>query len=381
MAWLYWGADRTQSFSLRRKILYVNTVALLAILFMLGFDIAYLVSGNAALIRSTAIHLPAFVIAGGTPWLNRRGEYTIARWAIALTLTGMVGATVALVSGSFLGLHYIFIVIAMIAIAIFPLRDWRSTAFLVVLNIGAFAWSAYVGVDPEASLFVLPRQTIAAFKAGYLGTMIFTVLFVAWLGEFATHQNEHELESLSGIDPLTQLPNRRRIMQRLAERLLASRRLGEYGGVLFLDVDNLKTINDVHGHECGDFVLQEVAQRLLASIRAMEMAARLGGDEFVVVLSHLGRNRDEALVNLRSVSQNLSAVLSQPYHLGTTGSADDGVLEIDVCSCSIGGTLFDGADLNPDAILQRADSAMYSAKAAGKNRVEIVEAYANQLSS
>ncbi|MEO5800683.1 MAG: GGDEF domain-containing protein, partial [Gemmatimonadales bacterium] len=280
LAWLYWGADRTQSFSLRRKILYVNTVALLGVLFMLGFDIAYVATGNAALVASIAIHLPAFAAAITTPYLNRRGHYTLARWVIALTLTGMVSATVAIVSGSYLNLHFVFIAIAMIAVVIFPLRDRVSTALLVLLNFGAFAWCAWIGVDPDPSLYDLPHRTVALFKAIYVGTMIFTVLFVAWLGEFATYHNEQELESLSGIDPLTQLPNRRRIMQRIAERLVASRRLGEYGGVLFIDVDNFKTINDVHGHDAGDLLLREVALRLRTSVREMEMAARLGGDEF-----------------------------------------------------------------------------------------------------
>lgn len=381
LAWLYSGADRTRSFSLRRKVLHANAVAFLAILFMASFDLAYLFTGNIILIQSIGIHIPVFVFAAMTPTLNRKGHHNLVRWGLALLLPGMVGLTVGLVSGSYLSLHYIFIVIAMITVALFPLRESFEAAVLVVFDIAAFGYCEYNGVLPHPSLYTLSDATVVAFQAGYIGTMIFTVLFVAWLGEYSTEQNELELESLSGIDPLTQLPNRRRIMQRLAEGLIASKRLGEYGGVLFLDVDNFKVVNDVHGHESGDLLLQEVARRLNASIRKMEMAARLGGDEFVVVLSHLGRNRDEARANLKVVSQTISAVLAQPYQVGLPAEGNEGLTELSCCSCSIGATLFDGADVSPDAILQRADAAMYAAKAAGKNRVQTAEEYVNLLSS
>jgi len=169
---------------------------------------------------------------------------------------------------------------------------------------------------------------------------------------------EQQIHALAFFDPLTGLPNRRLLIELLRKALQDSTRSGQCGALLFLDLDNFKTLNDTLGHDAGDSLLCEVAQRLRGTVRQTDSVARLGGDEFLVILEHLGATREESAANAKQLGLDLIAALRQPFRCG----------EIDyTSSASIGVALFDASNPTPENILKQADLAMYRAKAEGRN--------------
>lgn len=124
------------------------------------------------------------------------------------------------------------------------------------------------------------------------------------------------IRDLAFNDTLTGLPNRRLLLDRLEHQLATTERTGRHAALLFIDMDNFKTINDTLGHEAGDQVLMEVARRLLASVRESDTVARLGGDEFVVILESLGNTASAAVAEAAELGNKILARLSQPYQLG-----------------------------------------------------------------
>ncbi|MBS1197435.1 MAG: two component transcriptional regulator, LuxR family [Proteobacteria bacterium] len=168
---------------------------------------------------------------------------------------------------------------------------------------------------------------------------------------------EQKIRDLAYYDTLTNLPNRRLLMDRLQLALATAERTGNFGALLFIDLDRFKDLNDTHGHAIGDQFLAEVAERLQQCLRAGDTAARLGGDEFVVMLPELSNDRKEAEARAGVVCDKMIAVLEHPCSL-----ADESCQ----CSASIGVSIFQARGQNPAEILRCADQAMYEAKAAGR---------------
>jgi diguanylate cyclase (GGDEF)-like protein/PAS domain S-box-containing protein len=177
-----------------------------------------------------------------------------------------------------------------------------------------------------------------------------------------TEQKQHAkyLEQIAHHDPLTGLPNRILLGDRLCQAIAQSQRAGTWVAVCYLDLDGFKAVNDSLGHEVGDQVLVEVANRLVASVRGGDTVARLGGDEFVILLT--GLTGDE---ECRMTLERLLQSVSMPYG---NGGGEPGSI-----SASIGVTVFPNDPANPDTLLRHADHAMYAAKQAGKNRFHIFE--------
>ena len=171
-------------------------------------------------------------------------------------------------------------------------------------------------------------------------------------------RTEEEIQSLAFRDPLTGLPNRRLLMDRLQQALAASQRLGLLGTVIFLDLDNFKTLNDTLGHSEGDALLRRVAERLASCVRATDTVARFGGDEYAVVLGNLGADAEEAMTQAEIMARKILAALHQP----SGESRRQGQV-----TCSIGITLFGMPGDTVDRIIRQADLAMYQAKASGRN--------------
>ena len=171
-------------------------------------------------------------------------------------------------------------------------------------------------------------------------------------------RNEAEIHHLAYYDALTELPNRRLLLERLQQAVLRNQRSKQFGALMFLDMDRFKQLNDTHGHAKGDELLIEVGKRLRGCVREQDTIARLGGDEFVVMLEHLPAPADDARGNARRVGDKILDALNQPYDLGGLPYAS---------TPSIGLTLFSGKDDSIDEILKRADSSMYAAKSAGRN--------------
>lgn len=177
-------------------------------------------------------------------------------------------------------------------------------------------------------------------------------------------QSEEEIHLLAFYDPLTELPNRRLLVDRLQQATMKSVRSGLYGALLFLDLDHFKLINDTKGHALGDQLLIEVANRLKSYLRPCDTVARQSGDEFVVVLEELSQAPGEAAASAELVAEKISHALSQPYVLGDY-----------VCHTtpSIGITLFRGYEESIDVLFRNADVAMYQAKAAGRNAIRFFD--------
>ncbi|RQO68841.1 diguanylate phosphodiesterase [Aquitalea sp. FJL05] len=173
-----------------------------------------------------------------------------------------------------------------------------------------------------------------------------------------------EIQTLAFYDALTHLPNRRLLLDRLQHALDAAHRQQQYGALLFLDLDNFKSLNDTMGHDIGDLLLQDVAARLHHGMRVGDTVARLGGDEFIVMLENLGPQREAALREAESVGRKILAQLKQPYEL--RGHDYRG-------SCSLGIALFADEHASTEDILKQADLAMYQAKSAGRNTLRFFD--------
>ena len=183
---------------------------------------------------------------------------------------------------------------------------------------------------------------------------------------------ENEIRTLAFYDPLTQLPNRRLMLDRLRHALSSSVRHRRHGAVMLLDLDNFKTINDTVGHAVGDQLLREVAARLNACIREGDTVARLGGDEFVVILEDLDQAGLAAL-QAESVAHKILKQLSLPYRLEVAQDGAPAQLRSHHCSSSIGIALFREQPVTVDELVKRADTAMYQAKAAGRNTMRFFD--------
>jgi len=172
-----------------------------------------------------------------------------------------------------------------------------------------------------------------------------------------------EIHRLAYYDPLTHLPNRRLLQDRLGQELVAGARNGLYGAILFLDLDNFKTLNDTRGHEAGDQLLIEVARRLRTSVRECDIVGRLGGDEFLVLLSDLSADVELAAMQTKQVGEKLLDALAHPYDINGYEFH---------CSASIGIRLYRDHEL-AEELLRHADLAMYQAKMAGRNAVRFFD--------
>lgn len=170
---------------------------------------------------------------------------------------------------------------------------------------------------------------------------------------------EEEIRQLAFYDPLTKLPNRRLLIDRLEKAIKITRRTHHYGAVFFLDLDNFKGLNDTLGHASGDALLREVASRLEKCVRGADTVSRLGGDEFVVMLEHLSESIDAAKLQASVIGNKILKSLNQPIDLGDYEHTSPP---------SIGITLFNHENKSVDEILKQADVAMYQSKTLGRNR-------------
>jgi diguanylate cyclase (GGDEF)-like protein/PAS domain S-box-containing protein len=182
-------------------------------------------------------------------------------------------------------------------------------------------------------------------------------------------QLEDQVRQLAFHDTLTQLPNRRLLVDRLSQTMSASRRSGKYGALMMLDLDNFKPLNDAHGHLAGDLLLNEVARRLIECVRETDTIARVGGDEFVVLLGELDTDKTESTKQAGEVAEKIRASLALPYQLTLSEEGKADIVVQHRCSASIGVALLLNHEASQADILKWADTAMYRAKEAGRNVV------------
>jgi diguanylate cyclase (GGDEF)-like protein/PAS domain S-box-containing protein len=183
--------------------------------------------------------------------------------------------------------------------------------------------------------------------------------YVGAFTDLSEHKDaEAAIHRLAFYDPLTNLPNRRLLNERLEQAITMSARNRHYGAIMMIDLDNFKFINDTKGHGIGDQLLSEVSKRLKACIRKCDTLARLGGDEFVILLEDMNMNESKAAVQAQGVGEKALKVINQPYLLEGHKLHS---------SASVGISLFSGSQLTGEELLKYADTAMYEAKHAGRN--------------
>ncbi|CAN7167367.1 EAL domain-containing protein [Acidovorax delafieldii] len=176
--------------------------------------------------------------------------------------------------------------------------------------------------------------------------------------------SEREIQRLAFYDALTGLPNRMLLMDRMHQALATAQRRQQGGALLFIDLDNFKTLNDTLGHDQGDLLLQQVAQRLNTCVRSVDTVARLGGDEFVVMLEELSPKPHELALHARGVGEKILAMLAVPYALQGYQYRS---------TPSIGIAPFTGEHTTVGELLKQADLAMYQAKTAGRNTLRFFD--------
>lgn len=190
-------------------------------------------------------------------------------------------------------------------------------------------------------------------------------LLVAFLRDVSQRKAaEERIQRLAFYDPLTGLPNRRLLRDRIDRALLSSSRSGQRGALLFIDMDNFKLLNDTRGHAVGDELLLQVAQRLSGAVRGTDTVARLGGDEFVVVLEDLDAEPATAAAEAARVAESCRLALESAFALSCGEFSVSG---------SFGVVVFQGRSVPRGELEQCADTAMYQAKLAGRNRVAFFE--------
>jgi diguanylate cyclase (GGDEF)-like protein/PAS domain S-box-containing protein len=173
-----------------------------------------------------------------------------------------------------------------------------------------------------------------------------------------------EIKHLAFYDPLTRLPNRRLLLDRLKQALASSLRNNRSGALLMIDLDFFKNLNDMYGHDMGDLLLQQVAQRLATCVRERDTVSRFGGDEFVVMLEELSGNTSEAVAQTTLIAEKILAALSLPYQLSSHHYQ---------LSASIGITLFNSQQKTIEELMKQADIAMYQAKNSNRNMLRFFD--------
>ena len=201
-------------------------------------------------------------------------------------------------------------------------------------------------------------------EIGKLGESINGMLDTLAAAERERMSTEQEIRSLAFYDPLTHLPNRRLLLERLRHAMIGSGRTGRCGALLFIDLDNFKTLNDTLGHDMGDLLLQQVAGRLVQCIREGDTVARLGGDEFVVMLEGLAQEGRDAAAQAEVVGRKIVSSLNAPYDLAGKRHQS---------TSSIGVTVFEDHRHTIDELMKRADLAMYNAKTSGRNTLRFFD--------
>ena len=226
----------------------------------------------------------------------------------------------------------------------------------------------------EARVVGRPREVEGRRKNGSVFPMSLAVSklvhgnktsFVGLIRDITSQRaDEDEIRRLAHFDFLTDLPNRRLLMDRLKQAMLDSARTARHGALILLDLDNFKVINDSQGHPIGDLLLQQVAKRLVESVREGDSVARLGGDEFVVLLRGLSTSDHEAVVDTEAIANKILLAFGQSFELQGSNYAS---------TASIGIVLFMGERDSKEELLKKADVAMYQAKAAGRNKAHFFD--------
>jgi len=216
------------------------------------------------------------------------------------------------------------------------------------------------------------RQTVVSYNATtfYDRDRKLQGVFAAARDITERKQAEKQILDLALHDSLTRLPNRRLLNELLVQTMATSHRSGRYSALMFMDLDKFKTLNDTRGHQVGDLLLIEVAHRLSACVREVDVVSRFGGDEFVVILNELDVDESESTTQARLIAEKIRTSLDKPYVLKLNQDGDTETMIEHHCSASIGVVMFLNHQVSADDLLKWADTAMYQSKENGGNSIK-----------
>jgi diguanylate cyclase (GGDEF)-like protein/PAS domain S-box-containing protein len=252
-------------------------------------------------------------------------------------------------------------------------RDRVHQALLDLIGEGR-AYDLEYTINPADGSQARIVHSIAKLETDEQGKPVEIVGFVQDITQ--RKQLEDQVRQMAFHDPLTDLPNRRLLVDRLTQAMATGKRSGRFGALIYLDLDNFKPLNDEHGHGAGDLLLKDVALRLKRCVRADDTVSRIGGDEFVVLLNGLSNDQVESSEQASKLAEKIRVALAQPYLLPSQNKID-GIEHH--CTASIGVVLFSKEHKDIENILKWADVTMYRSKVEGRNRVTcMVEIRAEQ---
>ncbi|MEO8417751.1 MAG: EAL domain-containing protein [Methylophilaceae bacterium] len=244
-------------------------------------------------------------------------------------------------------------------------EEFYAEMWQTVANTGS--WSGELWSQHKSGNIYPAKVTLSAVRKAQGDTTHYVAIF-SNISE--RKKTEQRIQTLAFNDALTGLPNRRFIMDRLRRALTAAAQSLQYGAVLLLDLDRFQMLNDTQGHDRGDRLLIEVAQRLKPCLAEPHNLARIGGDEFMIILENLGENIEGAQQVVAEIAEKIRAILAIPYQTGDNTHYG---------SASIGACLFDGNNTSANVLIKQADMAMYAAKNAGRNCVRFFDAAMQSL--
>ena len=361
-SFFYTGEQHANGTTAKRKVLHSNIIAGTAVVTATIYAIFYLLSGtnNVVLSNSASIQITFIPFFFTTFFFNYYGWLRLARWVMSLVAISMIFLMVSYGQGNYLNAHFFFLGFCGIIVSSFPISQWPAIIFLSALNIFLFVTceAGYFLVFPE--VHEIDASVVAVMRIMNILSSILLMVGSILLAEYASSKSDLKLEAMSTTDSLTNILNRRGFMLRFEQEKARCSRSKSYGGLLYIDLNDFKSINDKHGHEIGDTLLQQVARLIEKSLRETDVVARLGGDEFVALIADIDASKDIAISKTTDIAKKINFLFANECSLSNDANHPTKAVDYK-CSASIGITPFNGeSDVNE--VIKLADQAMYRQK-------------------
>lgn len=360
LRWLTAGVEPLADPRQRIKVLNLNLTVMLVVFICTLFVLTFAWHGKWGMIRTGLVQPPLAAAILFTLRLNQQRRYTLARLNFVVWVCIYISIIIMVGQGVYIYTHYYLLLGAVMCYTLMPLEEWPFILILTAATLGLFYLFSSTQWPPHPDFLTLSAGWLLTMRLTVVVSCVALAIYSSYVQEMATEVYLQLLQRTAMRDSLTGLPNRRYGISRLDELLQQHRREGLPLMAAVVDVDHFKWVNDTLGHDVGDHVLQHIAGMMRTSLRGGDTVARLGGEEFLVVLPHTDAN--DALMVLDNLRETIA---STPYEWTTTSGQR---LTSQVTTISIG-----LASSEPvwdcSQLLHAADSALYEAKSAGRNRV------------
>lgn len=359
---LHCGEGNANGVTEKRKVYHLNVIVLISVISFFMYGLIYLVVAqeNVVFINSALslfIILPFILIV---PVLNKIGRLRLARWVLSLDSVIVVLLLMIYGQANYFNAHFFFLAFCFVLFTYFPLSQWRDISILFLLNLTLFVISHLGFFTPYPEVYQVPDLFKSIFSMFNILISTFILGGMIFLSEHATSNSDGKLEILSTTDSLTGLLNRYGFVTRFDEERTRCQRQNNFSALLFFDLNGFKLLNDKFGHNVGDRLLVEVANRIRGSFRSTDVIGRFGGDEFIALMCPAGKDKEEACSQALARVKSIRVLLSSEYLL-PSGNEPSAKANGYTCSASIGMAVFDG-DSHIEDVLKQADDAMYEDK-------------------